>query len=209
MSASLVSTLAAKAERDRDLPLHAFVMKAGSYAHSLIAARLHLHAVTSVGPHARTVGRPRIENLGILRIGSHVLLRSTQVAVELCTGPRGILTIGDGVRINTGTSIAAERRISIGDHVRIGPFVNIVDTDFHDLHDRAKRPLPREVVIEDHVWIGARASILRGVRVGRGAVIAVGAVVNRDVEPFTVVGGVPAKPIAKIDPARFRPERLS
>jgi len=58
----------------------------------------------------------------------------------------------------------------------------------------------RPVVIEDHVWIGMRAIILPGVRIGRGAVVAVGAVVTRDVEPLTVVAGVPARVIGSRDP---------
>jgi acetyltransferase-like isoleucine patch superfamily enzyme len=57
------------------------------------------------------------------------------------------------------------------------------------------RPDPQVCVIEDDVWIGARVILLKGVRVGRGAIIAAGAVVTRDVAPYTIVGGVPAKPI--------------
>ncbi len=209
MSSSLVATLAHRVVRDRELPWRALAPKVARYASSLITARLHLRAVDSLGPHARTIGRPRIENPGTMRIGSHVVLRSTQVAVELCTGPGGLLVIGDGVRINSGTSIAAERLVEIGDHVRIGPWVTIADTDFHEPYDRARRPVPRAVVIEDHVWIGAKATILRGVRIGRGAIVAVGAVVNRDVAPFAIVGGVPARVIGQLDPERFVPETLA
>jgi maltose O-acetyltransferase len=56
------------------------------------------------------------------------------------------------------------------------------------------------VTIEDHVWIGSRAMILPGVTVGRGAVVAAGSVVTKDVAPMTVVAGVPAKPVAERDP---------
>jgi acetyltransferase-like isoleucine patch superfamily enzyme len=59
------------------------------------------------------------------------------------------------------------------------------------------------VVIEDDVWIGAKASILPGVRIGRGAIVGTGAVVNKDVPPFTVVAGVPAKIVKELDPAKF------
>jgi len=54
---------------------------------------------------------------------------------------------------------------------------------------------PKAVVIEDDVWIAARAIILPGVRIGKGAVIAAGAVVTKDVPPYTVVGGIPARKI--------------
>lgn len=53
------------------------------------------------------------------------------------------------------------------------------------------------IVLEDDVWIGYRSIILDGVHIGRGGVVAAGAVVTKDVEPYTVVGGVPAKPIKK------------
>ena len=62
------------------------------------------------------------------------------------------------------------------------------------------------MIIEDDVWIGAKASVLRGVRVGRGAIIGTGAVVTRDVEPFTIVAGVPARVVATLDCERFVPE---
>lgn len=54
---------------------------------------------------------------------------------------------------------------------------------------------PRPVIIEDDVWIGARVIILPGVNIGKGAIIAAGAIVTRDVEPYSIVGGVPAKVI--------------
>jgi hypothetical protein len=60
-----------------------------------------------------------------------------------------------------------------------------------------KRPEDdQDVIIEDDVWVGSSAVILKGVRVGRGSIVAAGAVVNRDVLPYTVVGGVPARSIA-------------
>ena len=92
-------------------------------------------------------------------------------------------------------------RIDIGADVLIGDSVTIRDTG----HIFADVDAPiisqgidvRPVVIEDDVWIGHGATVLKGVRIGRGAVVAAGAVVTRNVEPYTVVGGVPARLIGR------------
>jgi acetyltransferase-like isoleucine patch superfamily enzyme len=88
--------------------------------------------------------------------------------------------------------------IEIGADVSISPQVMII-TAQHDLNDPRFKYVSGRVVIEDHAWIGSRATIMPGVTIGRGAVVAAGAVVSRDVEPLTVVGGVPARPIAVRD----------
>jgi acetyltransferase-like isoleucine patch superfamily enzyme len=59
------------------------------------------------------------------------------------------------------------------------------------------------VVIEDAVWITAKATILPGVHIGRGSVVGTSAVVVHDVPPFTVVAGIPARPVRELDPSRF------
>lgn len=201
-------TTAAKLRRDGALPWRVLVRKSLRYLSDLFWAHIRLRAVDVVGAHVRTTARPRIDNNGRIEIGAHVLLRSVNVPVELCTEPGALLTIGDGTRLNYGVSVGTTRRIAIGAHVRIGPYVMITDSDFHDLHERAKRPVPRPVFIEDHVWIGAKATVLKGVRIGCGAVVATGAVVTSDVPPFTIVAGVPAVPVGRVDEARFVPERL-
>ena len=76
----------------------------------------------------------------------------------------------------------------------ISPEVTIL-TAFHRMDDPEFRVETRPVVIEDHVWIGTRSTILSGVTLGRGSVVAAGAVVTRDVAPLAIVAGVPARPI--------------
>jgi acetyltransferase-like isoleucine patch superfamily enzyme len=208
MVVHLLGAIAVKARRDSGLPLLVRIHKGVRYLWELATARLHLRAADVVGPHARTLGRPRIESFGRLEIGAHVLIRSVNVPVELCTGPDGVLRIGDGARLNYGVSIAAEREVSIGARTRIGPYVMIVDSDFHEPYQRSRRPPPRPVVIEEDVWIGAKASVLRGVRIGRGAIVGTGAVVTRDVEPFAIVAGVPARVVGRLDPERFVAEEI-
>jgi acetyltransferase-like isoleucine patch superfamily enzyme len=198
-----------KWRRDSSDPLGVRVQRALRYAWELLSARLRLRGATSVGPQARTLGRPRIDNQGTLTLGAQVLLRSVNVPVELAVSPGAALHIGDGCRLNYGVSIAATARVEIGAHVRLGPYVTVADSDFHDLHRRGTRPPSRPVVIEDHVWIGGKASVLRGVRIGRGAVVAQGAVVTRDVPAFAIVAGVPARVVGQVDPARFVPETLT
>ena len=198
-----------KARRDRDLGWSVVIGRGVRYGWELATARFYLRHVDVVGSHARTLCRPRIQNLGRIEIGSHVLLTSINVPVELGTGPHGTLRLGNGIRLNYGTSIYAESAVTIGNRALIGPYVMIADTDFHDVHDRARRLPGRPVVIEDDVWIGAKASVLKGVRIGRGAVVGVGAVVTRDVQPFSIVAGVPARVVGVVDPARFRVENVA
>lgn len=198
-----------KVRRDRALPWHVLIGRSSRYAWELATARVYLRAADTLGPHARTLGRPRIQNLGRLEIGAPALLRSINVPVELGTGPDGTLRIGDGVRLNYGVSIYAERAVTIGHHVRIGPYVMIVDTDFHEHLARDQRQPGLPVVIEDDVLIGAKASVLKGVRIGRGAIVGVAAVVTRDVEPFSIVAGVPAKVVGTVDAERFLAEQVA
>lgn len=98
-------------------------------------------------------------------------------------------------------------KIYVGDHVVFGPKILVITGNHRiDLANRyidtitdgEKRPEDDEdVVFKGDNWIGANAVILKGVTVGEGAVIAAGAVVTKDVPPYTIVGGVPAKVIGK------------
>ena len=125
-----------------------------------------------------------------------VLNRGGTIQIESCSFEAGVrlevhsdatLTIGKGTYVNRNVHMVIADRIDIGRRVKIGWDVVIMDTD---LHGHSGQPtMTRPVVIEDDVWIGCRALILKGVRIGKGAVIAAGAVVTRDVPPQAVVAG--------------------
>jgi acetyltransferase-like isoleucine patch superfamily enzyme len=78
----------------------------------------------------------------------------------------------------------------IGRDVKVGWDVEIMDTDLHGHSGQPAQAKP--VVIEDEVWVGCRAIILKGVHVGKGAIIAAGAIVTKDVPPLAVVAGASA-----------------
>jgi acetyltransferase-like isoleucine patch superfamily enzyme len=116
-------------------------------------------------------------------------------------GPGASIDIGDEVQL-TGTSVTARSTpIVIGRRVMMAPGAVVVDSDFHahwPLESRYSDPgveLDAPVVIEEYAWIGIGSLILKGVRIGRGAIVAAGSVVTKDVPPMCTVAGVPAKVI--------------
>ncbi|WP_435011866.1 acyltransferase (plasmid) [Tundrisphaera lichenicola] len=104
------------------------------------------------------------------------------------------LTLGSGY-INNGVTIDCFKSITIGNRVAISKNVTIRDSDNHSIDGAGEISAP--VIIEDDVWIGLNAVILKGVRVGAGSVVAAGAVVTRDVPRNSLVGGVPARVIRR------------
>jgi acetyltransferase-like isoleucine patch superfamily enzyme len=86
--------------------------------------------------------------------------------------------------------------LKIGDHVDMASEV-MIWTSQHDIHAEDMAPIEAKVVVEDYVFIGPRSIILPGVTIGEGAIVGAGAVVTKNVEPMTIVGGVPAKEIGK------------
>jgi maltose O-acetyltransferase len=112
--------------------------------------------------------------------------------------PQG-LTVGDNVRFNRDCNVYARGGVKIGDNVLIGNGVSIITAN-HDVkaYWMIDSPLVvKPIVISDGVWIGAHAVILPDVVLGEGCVVGAGAVVTKSVEPFAIVGGVPARVISK------------
>lgn len=107
------------------------------------------------------------------------------------------MEIGTGVIINHDLTCMSAGGITIGDGVQIGPNVTIVTTN-HDFGDHYILRC-KGVHIGRNVWIGACAAIMPGVTIGENAVVAGGAVVTKDVEPNTVVGGNPARVIKRLE----------
>jgi acetyltransferase-like isoleucine patch superfamily enzyme len=155
-------------------------------------ARWTLRRCNSVGRLARVQGTVLVDNQGAIHLG-RVRIRGSHVPVELASGHGGTLSIGDGTFINSGTTIAAAQEVRIGKNCAIGNYCVIMDSDFHAVGDHTQPAVPKPVVIEDGAWLAVRATVLKGVTIGRGAVVAAGAVVTKDVAPYTVVAGVPAK----------------
>ena len=189
--------------RDQGLPRAVKMRKASDFVRSLLFGSLYLRRVDETGSGLRCLGRPRITNDGFMKLGTGSVLRSHIVPVELVSGPGGRLEIGRFAVINTGVSIAAHGQITIGDRALIGPYVMINDTAYHDVHERGVVPAPQPIVIEDDVWLGAKATVLPGVRIGRGAVVSAHALVTKDVPEFTIVSGVPAQVVARLNSKKF------
>jgi len=108
-----------------------------------------------------------------------------------------------GKFVQLGRGVVIETDIAFGDFVLVAPQVGFIGRNDHRI-DVVGAPIwmsgrgrTKGIVIEDDVWIGFRATILDGVRVGTGAVVAAGAVVTKDVPAFTIVGGVPATVIGR------------
>ncbi len=103
-----------------------------------------------------------------------------------------LLTIGEYSHVNRDCIIDARGHISIGNSVSVSHRVNIM-TGSHDIQSHNFNGVFKPIVINDYVWIGVGATILQGVTIGKGAVVCAGAVVNKDIPDFAVVGGVPAR----------------
>lgn len=120
------------------------------------------------------------------------------------------LFIGKNVQLNDSVHITARARVKIGNDVLIASKVYISDCshgsykgDEHDSHPDSipkDRPLfSSSVTIEDKVWIGESVSILPGVTIGKGAIIGANSVVSKDIPPYVIAVGIPAKPIKSFD----------
>ncbi len=132
--------------------------------------------------------RLRIVTAGKNSIGSGVIMQG-----------RGTLSLGENTFIGDYAVIGCNTKITIGHDVMIAQAATIRDTDH--AFERTDIPMNRQgittapIIIEDDVWIGHGAVVLKGVSIGTGAIVAAGEVVTRDVDPYDIVSGVPAKRI--------------
>jgi maltose O-acetyltransferase len=186
------STVAESTARAADGGRVLRVLRSPSVLFSLLRARIALRHCDRAPISIRLRGRVRVENYGRIELGERVRCDGRTVPIELAAFG-GTLTIGGGTFLNYGVSISAHERVTIGRNVLIGNYAMIMDNDYHDPGDHGRLGRSAPIVIEDGVWIGARAIVLKGVRIGRGAAVAAGAVVTKDVAARTMVAGVPAK----------------
>lgn len=146
-------------------------------------ADYHIH------PSAKLYGKKKIEVHETALIAEYVIARV----------PVGFLKVGQNSQIGPFTVIfSGINGILIGDNVMIAPHCVLAEGS----HDYKQMDLPMRfagslskgpIIIEDDVWIGAHCTILDGVRIGEGAVVSANSLVNKDILPYTIVGGCPAK----------------
>ena len=165
----------------------------------------------------KVYGMPRIQRYrgSQIKLGKSLWLRSSRSSNPLSPNHPIVLAtrnatakieIGDHVGL-TGTTIVAASGISIGDRTLVGANCTIVDTDFHPLNpiQRLTHPLDGHsspIVIKQDVFIGMNSIILKGVTIGRGAVIGAGSVVTQDIPAYSIAAGNPARIVGTVEPIR-------
>jgi UDP-3-O-[3-hydroxymyristoyl] glucosamine N-acyltransferase len=110
---------------------------------------------------------------------------------DIAVYKNAVLSLGGGY-MNAGGQLRCSKSISIGKGATIARDAYVADSDSHQICD-GKHVVDQPVIIGDHVWLGIRSLVLKGVTIGEGAIVAAGAVVTKDVSSKTAVGGVPAK----------------
>lgn len=165
----------------------------------MVRARFHkVGARLQVGRLPYIKGHPKITIGDDVYLGAGITIETGRFLDE----PQ--LVIGNNVTVASDVYIMVSKRVTIGDHVAIARGVEISDGDGHhtDLEKRMRdEPLTEEdlapVTIEDHVWLGRGVKVLKGVTIGRGAIIAAGSVVASDVAPEAMAMGVPARTLRR------------
>lgn len=137
-----------------------------------------------------------LRNAFYRRIGRVGLDRSSSLHMGAILYTLGGVTIGPNTTIDRGVRLDGRGGVTIGANVNIAPDVYLLTAD-HDPQSPDFEGRTAPVTIEDHAWIATRAMILPGVTVGRGAVVGAGAIVTRDVPPYAIVAGSPAKVIGQ------------
>ncbi|SHM19485.1 acyltransferase [Flavobacterium saccharophilum] len=161
---------------------------------SLPLIQKHNSAKIVIGKDFIACSNPKYNSIGVFQ---KVILKALS--------PQGIITIGDNVGVS-GATISG-RNITIGNNVLIGSGVLITDGDAHPIHPYLRHKSEyikfAPITIEDDVFIGARAIILKGVTIGKGSVIGAGSVVATNIPSMSIFAGNPAKLISKIKDVSF------
>ena len=152
-----------------------------------------LRRVHKLGDGARSFGRPVIGTQGSIEIGAGFRLGSRPARSHIVALRGARVRIGDNVAIAYGAAITAVSSIEIGSGVHVGPFVVIMDSDFHRVGKRDDSGEVAPVVIGNNVRIGTRVTILRGTHIGDNVSILSGSTVQGVVRAGTTIAGVPAK----------------
>jgi acetyltransferase-like isoleucine patch superfamily enzyme len=169
-----------------------------------------------LGQGAKLMPSARIRNIRAdsrhINIGGHTL-----IAGELLVFPHGgNISIGEWCYIGEGARVWSSASVDIGDRVLISHNVNIFDSLTHPLSARQRHAQFRAIMLTGHprsidldeqpvtinndAWVGANACVLRGVTIGEGAVVGAGSIVTKDVLPYTIVAGNPARVIRELGP---------
>jgi acetyltransferase-like isoleucine patch superfamily enzyme len=158
-----------------------------------------LRDVSRVGVGARVRGRADIGGGGKIIIGDDFFMLSRPVRSHIFASPDSAITIGDSVQISYGAAIAAQLAIDIGNNTVFGPFVVIMDNDFHRVGNRNAAGEVAPVRIGSNVKVGARVTILRGTVIGDNVCIMSGSMVSGVVASGVTIGGVPARVVVSIN----------
>lgn len=170
----------------------------GRLAWSLLVTRIFFRPARIIRQPTRIRGFSNIQLGRNFTTGQYCRIEAGRAGDKITKN----LIIGDDVQINDSCHIAAFSSILIGNNVLIASQVFISDHDHGGVSHLELLVPPRErplifaaVVIEDDVWIGEKVVILKGVRVGRGAIVGAGAVVTHDIPAYSVAVGIPARVI--------------
>lgn len=142
-------------------------------------------------------GSIRVTGTGNIHLGKRCRLG---MDIELGTEEQGKITIGDDTRLNRGCTVVSYSQIDIGDFAIIGEFATIRDANHGMKLGEPMRYQPhdtRPIRIGRDVWIGRGCCILPGVSIGEGSVIGANSVCTRDIPPYSIAAGIPAKVIRK------------
>ena len=164
----------------------------------ILNAQLRLRGRVKTPLSVRLRGRIHLSGAGEISLGEGVSFNGTVVPVELATYDEGRIEIGSRTFINYGSSIAARASVKIGSDCLLGHYTFVMDNDQHDIVRHTELPQSDPVIIEDHVWIGSKAVILPGVRIGSRAVIGAGSIVTKDIPARCVVAGNPARVLRRL-----------